>query len=172
MRTIEQEELLLQAASQETCSPFTFSSHCDGQEKLHMKTQNNRTNHFHSRNKPLRILSLLFLISTVSSGAVAQKSAAGTGITVRVTDPQGAIVRKAAVTLYTRDNRIRIKGVTDDSGTYLFAPLAPDEYLIEAEAAGFARSATRVLRIRRNVAETLDISLPLAGINEQVVVTA
>jgi hypothetical protein len=26
--------LAFQAASQETCSPITFSSHCDGQEKL------------------------------------------------------------------------------------------------------------------------------------------
>src|SRR6266516_2395904 len=172
MRRIELEELLLQAASQETCSPFTFSSHCDGQEKLHMKTQNNRTNHLDSKNKPPRILSLLLLFSIFSSGALAQNSAAGTGITVRVTDPQGAIVRKAAVTLYTRDNRIRIKGITGDSGTYRFAQLAPGEYLIEAEAAGFARSATQALRIRRNAAETMDISLPLAGINEQVVVTA
>ena len=46
------------------------------------------------------------------------------------------------------------------------------EYLIEAEAAGFARSATQVLRIERNAPATLDISLPVEGVNEQVTVTA
>ena len=137
-----------------------------------MKTQDNRTRHFHFKNKPLSILTLLFLFSSFSSGALAQNSTAGTRITVRVTDPQGAIVLKAAVTLYTRDNRVRIKGFTDEKGTYLFEHLAPGEYLIEAEAKGFARAAAQVLRIERNAAATLDISLPLASINEQVIVTA
>jgi len=50
--------------------------------------------------------------------------------------------------------------------------LAPGEYLVEAEATGFAPAATRVLRIGRNSNASLDISLPLAGVSEQVVVTA
>ncbi|MDQ3665168.1 MAG: TonB-dependent receptor [Acidobacteriota bacterium] len=137
-----------------------------------MKTQNNRTKQFHFKNKPLSILALLFLFSSFSDAAFAQNSAAGTGITVRVLDPQGAIVPKAAVTLYTRDNRVRIKALTDETGTYRFAELAPGEYLIEADAKGFARAATQVLRLQRNAAATLDISLPLAGVNEQVIVTA
>lgn len=137
-----------------------------------MKTQNNRTKQFHFKNKPLSILALLFLFSSFSNGAFAQNSAPGAGITVRVTDPQGAIVPKAAVTLYTRDNRVRIKALTDETGTYHFAELAPGEYLIEADAEGFARAAAQVLRLERNAAATLDISLPLAGVNEQVIVTA
>ena len=137
-----------------------------------MKTQNNRTKQFHFKNKPLSILALLFLFSSFSNAAFAQNSAAGRRITVRVTDPQGAIVPKAAVTLYTRDNRVRIKALTDETGTYRFAELAPGEYLIEAEAEGFARAAAQVLRLERKAAATLDISLPLAGVSEQVIVTA
>jgi vitamin B12 transporter len=122
--------------------------------------------------KPFRGCCLLIIIACLSAGAFAQNSAVGTGITVRVTDPQGAIVVKAVVTLYPRDNRVRIKGLTDEKGTYLFEHLAPGEYLIEAEATGFARAAAQVVRIERNASATQDISLPLAGINEQVVVTA
>jgi len=136
-----------------------------------MKTQNNRTKHFLFKDKPLSILVLLFLFSSFSSADLAQNRPAGTGLTVRVTDPQGAIVLKAAVTLHTRDNRIRIKGLTDEKGTYLFEHLAAGEYLIEAEARSFARAAARVVRIEGNAPATLDISLPLAGIDEQVVVT-
>jgi iron complex outermembrane receptor protein len=139
-----------------------------------MKTtaQNNRRKRFHFKNKSLTILALLFLFSSFSNAAFAQNSAARAGIIVRVTDPQGAIVPKAAVTLYTRDNRVRIKALTDETGTYRFAELVPGEYLIEADAEGFARAAAQVLRLQRNAAATLDISLPLAGVNEQVIVTA
>jgi len=137
-----------------------------------MKTQSNQTQHSRFQNKPLSILALLFLCSSFSSGGLAQNNPAGTGITVRVTDPRGAVVVKATVTLYTRDSRVRIKGLTDAKGTYLFERLAPGDYLIEAEAAGFARAAAQALRLERNASATLDISLPLAGIDEQVVVTA
>src|SRR6185295_11145779 len=114
-------------------------------------------------------LAWLFLLSCFSTAALAQHAAS---ITVRVKDPQGAVVARAAVTLYTRDNRTRIRALTDEKGISLFEDLAPGEYLIEAEATGFAPAEPQVLRIEGNGAETFDISLPLAGVSEQVVVTA
>jgi iron complex outermembrane receptor protein len=117
-------------------------------------------------------LALLFILGSFSGGLQAQDRASASGITVRVTDPRGAIVPKAIVTLYTRDNRIHFKGTTDEKGTYLFADLTPGQYLIEAEAAGFARASAQVLRVERNATATVDISLPLAAIDEQVVITA
>ncbi len=135
-----------------------------------MKTQDNRTKHVYFWHKPLNILAMLFLFSPFSNAAFAQNT--GTGITVRVTDPQGAIVPKSAVTLYTRDNRVRIKAITDESGTYRFAELAPGEYLIEADAEGFAGAAAQSLRLERETLARIDISLPLAGVSEQVIVTA
>ncbi|MCM3870520.1 MAG: TonB-dependent receptor [Pyrinomonadaceae bacterium] len=134
-----------------------------------MNTKNDRTLHFHFRSKPLSILALLFLISSFSYDAFAQ---AGAGITVRVTDQQGAIVPRAAVTLFTRDDRVRIKTLTDEAGKCSFEQLSPGEYLIEAEAAGFASSATEVLRVERNATATIDIPLPIASVNERVTVTA
>src|SRR5882724_5107029 len=135
-------------------------------------TQGNRKNRLHFKDKPCCILVLLFLFSPFPGGVFAQTSAPGARINVRVMDPQGATLSKAAVSLYTRDNRIRFGGLTDSAGTCRFEQLAPGEYLIEAEATGFARAATRVLRIERNTNTSLDISLPLAGVSEQVVVTA
>jgi len=136
-----------------------------------MKTQHDRLIPFFF-DKPLSILGLLFLFTAFSSGASAQTAATSAGITVRITDQRGAIVPRAAVTLFTRDNRVRIKTSTDETGKCNFEQLVADEYLIEAEAAGFARSATKVLRVERNASATVDISLPLAGVNEQVTVTA
>lgn len=135
-----------------------------------MKT--NQTSLLCFKNKPVTILLLLFLFNAFASAALAQNNAAGAQINVRVTDPQGATLPNAKVTLYTRDNRIRINSLTDSTGTSRFERLAPGEYLIEAQATGFARAATRVLRLERNGNASIDISLPLAGVSEQVVVTA
>lgn len=118
------------------------------------------------------ILGTLFLVLSFAIEPRAQDGETGVQINIRVTDPQGAIVPRAEVTLSTRDNRVRIKTLTDNNGTGSFKRLAPGEYLIEAEAVGFARAETKSLRVERSAITTLDISLPLAGVNEQVVVTA
>src|SRR5258708_26997220 len=124
------------------------------------------------KHKAVNLLLLLFLFNAFASAASPQNNTGGAQINVRVTDPQGATLANAKVTLYTRDNRIRISSLTDSSGTSHFERLAPGQYLIEAEASGFARAATRVLRLERSGKASLDISLPLAGVSEQVVVTA
>jgi vitamin B12 transporter len=110
------------------------------------------------------------IVACLALSALAQTKP--TGIAVRVTDQQGAVVHQASVTVHTRDNGVRLKGLTNEQGTYLIEKLAAGEYLIEAEAPGFARAPIHVIRVERNAATTLEISLPLAGINEQVVVIA
>jgi vitamin B12 transporter len=133
-----------------------------------MKT--NQTRHSCSKNKPLSILVLLLLLTASANSVFGQTG--GAQITVRVTDPQGAVLPNANVTLYTRDNRIRIDGVTDSTGVCEFERLGPGEYLIEAAATDFASAATHVVRLERNADTSVSISLPIAGVSEQVVVTA
>ena len=88
-------------------------------------TQCKRTTLLFFNNKPLRVLALLFVLGSFPGGLQAQDRASASGITVHVTDPRGAIVPKAIVTLYTRDNRIHFKATTDEKGTCLFADLTP-----------------------------------------------
>ncbi|HKO62862.1 MAG TPA: TonB-dependent receptor plug domain-containing protein, partial [Pyrinomonadaceae bacterium] len=113
---------------------------------------------------------ILFLLVLNPVFAVCQDN--GTEITVRVTDPQSANLQNAEVSLYTRDGRLRLTCLTDNNGTCVFKQLNPGEYLIEAEAGGFARSATRAVSVDRASNRTVELSLALAGVNEQVVVTA
>jgi iron complex outermembrane receptor protein len=125
------------------------------------------------RNKSLNVFTLVLLLISFSHSAVAQDNAATPRtISVRVVDPQAAALANAEVTLYTRDNHIRLKCLTDGMGSCRFEQLAPGEYLIEAAAKGFAAAPTQVAHVERNAGASLDISLPLAGVNEQVVVTA
>lgn len=125
-------------------------------------------------NQPGRVFLILFVV-LVSGGFVdlfAQHGEDAAVVTVRVIDPQRATVANAEVTLYTRDGRIRISCMTDGTGSCKFKELSAGEYLVEAEAQGFARAATHVLVVARQSNPSLEISLSLAGVSEQVVVTA
>lgn len=115
---------------------------------------------------------LLFLLTSQAIDSHAQDIQAGAQINVRVSDPQGAIIARAEVTLYTRDNRVRIANLTDSNGICSFQRLAPGEYLIKVEAPGFAPAAPQSHEVERGAASTLQITLPLAGVNEEVVITA
>ena len=120
--------------------------------------------------KKRHLLLILFLLALNPVFAVSQDN--GAEITVRVTDPQNANLQNAQVTLYTRDGRLRLSCVTDNNGKCVFKQLNTGEYLIEAEAGGFARAATRVVSVERTSNPAVEIPLALAGVNEQVVVTA
>lgn len=91
---------------------------------------------------------------------------------VRVRDPQGASVGGARLTLFTRDNRVRVSAVTGDNGSYRFERLAPGEHLVEVEAPGFARARARAVRVQTGRTAEVDFELALAAFREQVVVTA
>ncbi len=123
-------------------------------------------------NNLFRTVSLVLITVCLVPGALAQGRPDGAGLTVRVSDPEGANVSKAAVTLHTRERGIRLTGLTDDQGKVRFQNLAPGEYLIDAEAPGFARAPIQILRVDRDTVASVDIPLRLAGIAEHVVVTA
>ncbi len=120
-------------------------------------------------------LSLVIMLICVQTGSAQQANGDTAVIGGRVVDSQNAGVAGAIVTLYARGRASvdRIATVTDETGAYRFARLAaPDEYIVEAEAAGFARFASSVNRVERGQTRTLDFTLEVAGVNAEVVVTA
>lgn len=118
--------------------------------------------------RKLSILCTLSLACTVS--VFAQTT---TGVSGRVIDPQGAAVPGATLTLYERARPSeRLSTISNERGEYRFERLASGEYILETAAAGFARAAARVLRIESNMNPTIDVQLELAGVREEVVVTA
>ncbi|MBA3768102.1 MAG: TonB-dependent receptor plug domain-containing protein, partial [Acidobacteria bacterium] len=94
-------------------------------------------------------------------------------ISGRVIDAQGARIAGAIVTLYARAPQLRLTAVTDAGGVYRFANLAAGEYLIETDARGFAPAIAQKVSIERNSGvTTLDLTLEVAGVSAEVVVTA
>lgn len=127
------------------------------------------------RKSPRNCYALIVAFACVLSLVCAASTYAQTvaSVTGRVTDRQGAGVPGATVTLYARERPAEsIQTVTDGTGAYRFERLAPGEYLVAAEASGFARSAAQHVRVESGGGPTLDISLEVAGVREEVVVTA
>jgi iron complex outermembrane receptor protein len=110
----------------------------------------------------------LFLLLTQS--ALAQSST--TAIAGHVKDPQAANLPGATVTLYGRERTFSLTTTTDSSGAYRFEKLAPGEYLVEAEAEGFASASAQQVVVERGKTATLDLSLELSSVRSTVVVTA
>ncbi|HKP71964.1 MAG TPA: TonB-dependent receptor plug domain-containing protein, partial [Pyrinomonadaceae bacterium] len=115
----------------------------------------------------------LALCSSCAFAALAQTSPTTNTLAGRVLDPQGAGVAGAVVTLYARSPQLRLTTRADANGAYRFERVAPGEYLLEADAQGFAPASARRVRVERGAAGvTLDLALEVAGVRAEVVVTA
>ncbi|HEY0082880.1 MAG TPA: carboxypeptidase-like regulatory domain-containing protein, partial [Pyrinomonadaceae bacterium] len=118
---------------------------------------NHRTNKLSLINKLSRAGKLLparkflfacALAALCASATLAQTIATDAAIGGRVTDAQGASVAGAIVTLYARAPQLRrLSAVTDAGGAYRFDNLAAGEYLIEADARGFAPAIAQKVRV-------------------------
>ena len=123
----------------------------------------------------MKSLARAVLVSLIASAALAvavQAQTNDTGISGHVKDPQGANVPGATVTLYGRERTFSLITTADSSGAYSFKHLAPGEYLVEAQAGGFALAAAQSVTVARDQTTTYDIALQLSGLRSSVVVTA
>ncbi|MDQ3817946.1 MAG: TonB-dependent receptor, partial [Acidobacteriota bacterium] len=109
---------------------------------------------------------LLFVI--ISPCLYAQQAATLSGI---VTDPNGALVPGAQVTVTQKGTGIEHVTVTDDAGLYTLANLPPGEYEVKVQAKGFATKVSQmpiVLQVGRSV--KLDTKLEIDPKSEKVIV--
>ncbi|HEX8337276.1 MAG TPA: carboxypeptidase-like regulatory domain-containing protein, partial [Pyrinomonadaceae bacterium] len=110
-------------------------------------------------NRTFVVVCALLLLGLAAPAARAQQQHHHQGATLsgRVTDPQGAGLTGAAVTLHERARtQVRLSAVTDAAGAYRFERLAPGEYIVEAEARGFAPGAAQAVTVGRGASATLD----------------
>jgi len=116
-----------------------------------------------------RIVISILIALVIGSAVQAQSSAAISGY---IKDPQGANVPGATVRLYGRERSFSLVTVTNASGAYSFKNLAAGEYLVEAEASGFALAPAQTVEVERGKTTTHDVTLELSGLRSAVVITA
>jgi len=119
----------------------------------------------------LRPVLSLFLSLLLTSLVVFAQSSARSVLTGDISDPSGAVVSGAEVTLSDLSTNVSQTTTTNQSGHYVFPAVQPGQYKLTVKKAGFRQTTTTVtISVGQNVAQNL--SLELGGVSETVEVKA
>ena len=124
-----------------------------------------------TRTRQLVVLSLLLLMLPLAvSAQVTSSSSSVTGV---VTDPNGAVIAGANVTLTDTRTSKEQTTTTDEQGVYRFAQVQPGQgYKITVTAGGFQTYTLSDVALRVGNIETQNVQLTAGQVTETVSVTA
>lgn len=114
-------------------------------------------------------LVLLVVILTAARAGAQQDAATVTG---EVTDPSGAVVPGATITVTNVGTGIALTTVTNGSGLYTLSGLRPGDYTLMIELQGFSRFARTGLTLQVAQVVRLDARLQTGNLTEAVEVSA
>ena len=118
-----------------------------------------------------RTLVLCLTALLVSFSLSGQGTAQTTGsLRGSVTDPSGAAVQKATVTITGPNKTVKI-GQTDSAGVYSVTGLPPGQYTVRASAAGFALLEKTVDAVAAGRPTVLDLTLIVAAERQEMTVS-
>jgi hypothetical protein len=108
---------------------------------------------------------VLFLIATAAFGQF-RASLQGT-----VTDPTGAVIPNASVTLVNSETSRKQTTTTSADGFYRFSGLAPGTYMVSGEAKGFKRQELANVVVAAEQTQGINLSLTPGDVAESITVT-
>jgi len=88
-----------------------------------------------------------------------------------VADENGGKISGASLTARARTD-LQVSTSADAQGNFAFHNLPPGQYLLEAQAAGFATLVSEEITLDRGQVKRLDLTFKVAAISESIVVTA
>jgi hypothetical protein len=125
------------------------------------------------KGKNVRAVLLIILVGLVGSGFLVYGQGTSASLTGQITDPSGAAVAGAVVTVTNIDTNFAPSVKTDGAGNYLVRPLPIGNYTLAIDAAGFARYVQKGIVLTVGLAATQDVRLTVAaGKAETIAVTA
>jgi hypothetical protein len=89
-----------------------------------------------------------------------------------VTDPSGAAVNGAKITVTSQTKNVSIAATSNDSGNYDVTHLIPDVYVVRIEAQGFKTLEFRDIQVSADAGERVDGKFQVGGSSETVEVTS
>jgi hypothetical protein len=110
----------------------------------------------------------MFLV--LAAGALFAQAGRG-GISGLVTDPSGAAVPAAKVTLLDYATGLEQSTVTTGAGLYSFVSLAPGTYQVTGSAAGFENVARKNVTVTVDQVSEINIALRVGNVSETVTVS-
>jgi hypothetical protein len=122
--------------------------------------------------RSLRLALVLFLVICVGSCLPGWAQSTSTGVVAgSVTDPSGAVVAGATVTLTDSSTNIAHATTSNASGRYIYVDVNPGIYSITASKAGFATTRSEDQEVKVGASLTLNLTLQVGGSNVVVEVT-
>jgi hypothetical protein len=116
--------------------------------------------------------SILVLCLVCAMSATPAKGQAVYGsILGTVTDPQGAAVAGAKVTVTSLTKNTSDETTTNDSGNYTVTHLIPDTYSVKIEAAGFKSYTVASVQVSADSGSNVDAQLQVGAVSQTVEVT-
>ncbi len=93
-------------------------------------------------------------------------------VTGVLTDPTGAVIPGARVTLTDQEKGYTFNATSDGDGRYLYRSIPPGVYSVTAEMPGFAKTVRTGIRVDVNQNATANLSLKVSSSSQSVVVNA
>jgi len=116
-----------------------------------------------------RHLAFLVLVLALRVPAMAQGETTS-AIVGTVTDPSGAAVPGATVTLTSSENGLKRSVKTDDGGRFSFPQLKPGIYSVKVEAKGFEARQNNAVPAGLGQKQTVDFKLNIATASQSILV--
>lgn len=113
---------------------------------------------------------ILFVAVFLAIGAAAQSLVSG-DVTGVVSDPSGAVIPNATVTLKNNGTGQTTNSATNASGMYRFSLLTPGQYTVTVNATGF-QNAERTVTVSVGQATSMNMQLAVGASSQTVEVTA
>jgi hypothetical protein len=93
-------------------------------------------------------------------------------VTVVLSDPTGAVIPGAKLTLTDQNKGYAFNATTDGAGRYLYRSIPPGVYSVTAEMPGFEKMVRTGIRVDVNQNATADLSLKVSSSSQTVEVNA
>src|SRR3954454_14853788 len=113
----------------------------------------------------LRAGCAVLLITAFALVATAQSNK-GT-ITGTITDPNGAVVKDAKVTVTNVATNEARDAMTSDDGTYTIPALDPGVYRVTVDATGFSQSVIEQVKLDTSSRQAVDVQLTVGGVGSE-----
>ena len=122
--------------------------------------------------RSFKLLSIFLICLLITGLACAQGVGASGDVKGTVTDPSGAIVAGANVTITDVARGIKRTVTTDDTGEYRVPGLAPATYSVSVNKSGFQPEIAKAVVVTLGQTATIDFKMKLSKVSEQIEVTA
>ena len=117
------------------------------------------------------LLAVLFCVFAVTPSALYSQTATSGAVSGVVSDPTGAVVPAATVTLTNHGTNISQTATTDSGGRYEFPSVDPGLYTVRVTAKGFRTSVVTGLQVVVAKSSSVDVKLELGQVAQTVEVT-